>query len=118
MILVDTSVWIDYFRAGNPALEELLNQSRVLMHPFVLGELALGNFRRREILNVLRVLPQAVVATDSEVLGLIEERTLFGLGIGYVDAHLFASIRLTPGASLLTRDNRLATASERLSLTH
>lgn len=118
MILVDTSVWIDHFRARDATLAGLLNQGQVLIHPFVLGELALGNFQRRGVLNDLRGLPKAVVATDSEVLGFIEQQALFGMGIGYVDAHLLASIKLMPGSSLLTRDNRLATAAERLSPTH
>ena len=118
MILVDTSVWIDHFRTGDAALAQMLDQGRVLMHPFVLGELALGNFRRRDVLATLRDLPAAFVATDNEVLDFIERNTLFGLGIGYVDAHLLAAVALTPGASLLTRDSRLATAAERLSRRH
>ena len=88
------------------------------MHPFVLGELALGNFRRREVLHALRDLPPAVVATDDEVLEFIERNGLFGLGIGYVDAHLLAAVALTPAASLLTRDSRLATAAGRWARRH
>jgi predicted nucleic acid-binding protein len=118
VILVDTSVWIDHFRAGDAALADLLDRGSVLMHPFVLGELALGNFRRRDVLGTLRDLPLAAVATDGEVLDFIERNTLFGLGIGYVDAHLLAAIRLTPGASLLTRDSRLAAVAERLARPH
>jgi predicted nucleic acid-binding protein len=118
VILVDTSIWIDHFRAGDPTLAELLDQGRVLMHPFVLGELALGNFRRRDVLDALRDLPPAAIATDREVLDYIERNTLFGLGIGYVDAHLLAAVALTPDAFLLTRDSRLAAAAERLSRRH
>ena len=36
------------------------------------------------------------------------DRHLFGLGIGYVDAHLLAATMLTTGAKLWTRDKRLA----------
>jgi predicted nucleic acid-binding protein len=118
VILVDTSVWIDHFRGADATLAGLLNQGRVLMHPFVLGELTLGNFRQRGVLRNLRDLPQAVVATDSEALDFIERHALFGLGIGYIDTHLLAAVRLTPGASLLTRDNRLAVIAERLSRLH
>jgi predicted nucleic acid-binding protein len=118
VILVDTSVWIDYFRGAETGLADLLNRGRVLIHPFVLGELALGNFRRREVLDDLRELPTAVIATDSEVLGFIERNRLFGLGIGYVDAHLMTAVRLTPGAVLLTRDVRLAATVEQLSAAH
>jgi hypothetical protein len=115
VILVDSSIWIDHFRGVPGQLTELLNGGKVLMHPFVLGELALGNFRRREVLSLLRELPAALVATDGEVLDFIERNRLFGMGIGYVDAHLLAAVRLTPGATLMTRDSRLAAVAERLS---
>ncbi len=117
MILVDTSVWIDHLRSGNSALTELLNTGQVLAHAFVTGELALGNLRQRDtILNALRDLPQANIATDDEVLSFISQHALFGLGIGYVDAHLLAAVRLTPAASLWTRDKRLLNAAEQLGL--
>ena len=48
LILVDTSIWIDHLRADNSALKGLLDAGRVLMHPFVIGELALGRMRQRE----------------------------------------------------------------------
>jgi len=87
------------------------------MHPFVIGELALGHLRRRAvILATLRDLPQATVAHDDEVMRLIGQHTLFGIGIGYVDVHLLAAMRLTPGVSLWTRDKRLSAIAERLSL--
>ena len=112
MILVDTSVWIDHLRAGDDALAELLDQGKVLAHPFVIGELALGKLTKRNIiLGTLRDLPQAAVATDDEVLQFIERHELFGHGIGYVDAHLLAALRLTGGASLWTRDKRLCSAA-------
>ena len=109
MILVDTSVWIDHFRNGNTRLAELLNGGSVLMHAFVLGELALGNLRsRKDVLRDLGNLPQAVVATDAEVLGFIAANKLHGRGIGYIDAHLLAASRLTPDTALWTYDRRLA----------
>ncbi len=112
MILVDTSIWIDHLRAGDPELSELLRESQVLGHPWVTGELALGHLSRRsEILGLLHNLPQATVATDDEVLALIDKRQLFGVGIGYVDAHLLAATALTPAARLWTRDKRLALAA-------
>ena len=43
MILVDTSVWIDHLRSESLTLSDLLRNGRVLMHPFVLGELACEN---------------------------------------------------------------------------
>ncbi len=108
MILVDTSVWIDYLRAGDSELAGLLQDGQVLVHPWVIGELALDHLpRRSEILGLLDNLPQATVATDVEVRTLIDNQ-LFGLGLGYVDAHLLAATMLTAGARLWTRDKRLA----------
>lgn len=116
MILVDTSIWIDHLRADDSALTRLLETGRVLAHPFVIGELALGHLHQRQpILDALHDLPQATVATDVEVLAFIDRQQLIGLGIGYVeDVHLLASVQLTPGAQLWTRDKRLhAVATER-----
>ena len=117
MILVDTSVWVDHLRHGDTALADCLNAGRVLAHPFVTGELALGNLRQAaHILESLRDLPQAAVATSGEVLHFISRHALSVLGVGYVDVHLLASARLTPGASLWTRDKRLLAVAARLSL--
>lgn len=118
MILVDTSVWIDHLRHGDPELAARLEAGETLSHPFVIGELALGNLRQRAlVLGALSDLPAAVVASDAEVLALIERQPLYGLGIGYVDAHLLASALLTPDTTLWTRDARLGEAATRLGLT-
>ncbi|HET7327476.1 MAG TPA: type II toxin-antitoxin system VapC family toxin [Nocardioidaceae bacterium] len=110
MILVDTSIWIDHLRSGDPELAGLLQEGQVLAHPWVTGEIALGHLSRRsEILRLLHSLPQATVATDREVLTLIDTQHLSGIGIGYVDAHLLAATMLTADSHLWTRDNRLAT---------
>lgn len=117
MILVDTSVWIDHFRSANRQLTLLLTENTVLAHPFVVGELALGTLRHPEpVLGSLVKLPQAVRAADTEVLQLIRQRKLAGLGIGYVDAHLLASTLLSADASLWTYDKRLATVASRLGI--
>jgi predicted nucleic acid-binding protein len=109
VILVDTSVWIDHLRRGDPKLASLLQIGQVLAHPWVTGELALVHLSQRsEILGLLRNLPQAKSATDIEVLTLIDSHHFFGLGIGYVDAHLLAATMLTTDARLWTRDKRLA----------
>ncbi len=98
-------------------MSELLSSARVLVHPFVIGELALGNLRQREIiLGALQDLPRAQVATDDEALLYIARHGLFGRGIGYIDAHLLAATQLTPDASLWTRDKRLRAVAEHLSL--
>ncbi len=117
MILVDTSVWVDHLRSKDAELERLLNDGQVLSHPFVTGELALGNLSLRDaILHALRGLPEATVARDGEVLHLISTHSLFGRSIGYVDAHLLASVQLTSGASLWTRDKRLHEIATKLQL--
>jgi predicted nucleic acid-binding protein len=117
LILIDTSVWIDHLRADNSALKRLLNAGRALTHPFVIGELALGQMRQREtILAALSDLPRAELATDAEVLGFINRETLFGRGVGYLDVHLLASVRLTAGAKLWTRDTRLRHVAAELGL--
>lgn len=117
MILVDTSVWVGHLRTGDKALAALLDDGAVLIHPFVIGELALGNLRRREtVLKALSDLPHASVATDTEVLHFIDRQALFGRGIGYVDAHLLAAVRLTAGTQLWTNDKRLHGVAEQLGL--
>ena len=117
MILADSSIWIDHLRARDEMLASLLKADQILAHPFVIGEILLGNLRQRSsVLRELHDLPQARVAEDTEVLHLIEQNRLYGLGIGYVDAHLLAAVRLTPGTSLLTRDKRLLTAAAQLGL--
>lgn len=117
MILVDTSVWIDHLRSGNTALARLLDNNAVVGHPWVIGELALGNLSDRdEVIGLLRDLPQAIVADDDEVLGLIEHEPLHGAGIGYVDAQLLAAARLTPGTRLWTSDKRLETVTAHAGL--
>ena len=117
MILVDTSVWIDHLHHGDAVLAGLLDRGDVLAHPFVIGELALGRLHQRDIvLRLLQDLPQANVARDGEVLRFINRQALFGLGIGYIDAHLLAAVRLTPDALLWTHDKRLAAAADRHSL--
>jgi predicted nucleic acid-binding protein len=117
VILVDTSVWVDHLRAGDARLIALLEAERVLAHPFVIGEIALGGLRARGlVLSDLLNLPSALVAADAEVLAFIDRHRLFGSGIGYVDAHLLASVRLTAGASLWTKDARLRRVAETLGV--
>lgn len=108
MILVDTSVWVEHLRRGLPRLAKLLQEGEVLIHPWVIGELACGNLRnRQQVLDLLQGLPAATMASDAEVLLLIEGEQLIGRGIGYVDAHLVAAARLSH-CRLWTQDRRLA----------
>lgn len=116
MILIDSSVWIDHFRRAIPTISELADEERILCHPFVIGELALGSIKdRRSVLDDLAALPRAVAASDEEVLLLVETRTLFGRGIGFANAHLLASTLLTDGARLWSFDRRLDAVARHLS---
>ena len=117
MILVDTSVWIDHLRNNNVTLVNLLNTGQVLIHPFVIGELALGNLRQRDaILDTLNNMQNVKIAKDEETIRFINQHKLYGLGIGYIDAHLLTSVRLTPGTLLWTKDKRLHAAANRLEM--
>lgn len=117
MILIDTSVWIDHFQSKSDAVAEALDLSEVLIHPFVIGEIACGLFRRRrEVLDLLSELPQVTIADDEEVLLFIEKYRLMGKGIGYIDAHLLAAVTLTEDTQLWTHDKRLAAAAAELRL--
>ncbi len=119
MILVDTSVWVDHPRHGEPGLIELLERSTVLMHPFVVGEIACGSLRDRDlILELLQDLPAAVVAEAAEVMHFIERHALHGKGIGYVDVHLLASVVLTGGSRLWTRDLKRLRVAASLGCVH
>jgi predicted nucleic acid-binding protein len=117
VILVDTSVWVDHLRQSDERLVALLERELVLVHPHVIGELSLGSLRQRDaMISDLMDLPPSNVASDDEVLRFIARETLYGTGIGYVDAHLLAATRLTAGATIWTRDRHLLAAAERLSL--
>jgi predicted nucleic acid-binding protein len=116
MILVDTSVWIDHLRQRNDRLKTLLETGQVIVHPFIVGELALGNLRQRDVvISSLLDLPQAVSVANEEVLGFIARHALSGKGIGLVDAHLLASARLN-SALLWTRDKRLKAVATQLGM--
>jgi predicted nucleic acid-binding protein len=116
VILVDTSVWVDHLRQGNPRLRTLLADANVVSHPFVTGEVALGHLQRRaQILALLENLPQAEQAAHEEVLHFVDEHELSGSGLGWVDVHLLCSAALDH-SRLWTLDRRLAAAASRLGL--
>ena len=116
MILVDTSIWVDHLRVADRQLTRLLLDEVVFCHPFVVGELACGALRRRrEILGLLRHLPQAPVVDHEEVLAFVDMHALMGSGLGWVDVNLLASATLA-GERFWTRDRRLAQAARRLGV--
>lgn len=113
MILADTSVWIDHLRWGNDELRKQLDDGQIVIHPFIIAELALGSLEKRtQTLALLDLLPQVQVAQLSEVRLAIEARRLYNLGIGLTDAHLIASIFINPPTLLWTKDKRLRKAAE------
>lgn len=115
-MLVDTSVWVDHFRWGNRDLAILLNRGEVECHPFIIGELACGLFRRRsEVLFLLQNLPGVPAGSHHEVLAFVERHSLMGRGIGWIDAHLLVSASLA-GAPLWTHDRRLSAVARALNL--
>jgi predicted nucleic acid-binding protein len=117
LILADTSIWIDHLRAGNKKLRWHLNQGQIVIHPFIIAELALGSLRDRvKTLALLDLLPQIRVAQLSEVRQMIEARRLYSLGIGLTDAHLIASVLISFPKLLWTRDQRLRKAAETLGI--
>src|SRR5580704_19315900 len=116
MVLADTSVWVQHFRRGEPTLADHLSEGLVLMHPFVSGELACGNLKTRAaVSSSLHALPAAKLASNSEVLQLIEQRRLWGRGLGWVDMHLLASALLSH-CRFWTLDKKLREAAVELGL--
>ncbi len=117
MILADTSIWVDHFRKTDTELYRQLQRSNISIHPFIVAELALGNLpNRRKTIAYLDLLPTVKVANMSEVRRMIEARSLFQKGIGFVDAHLIASTFITPHTVLWSRDKRLRHIAETLGL--
>ena len=116
-VLVDTSIWIDLLVQGDPQLSGLLSSNRAVIHPMTIGEIAVGSVRhRRRTLATLLKLPRSAVVTEDEVLSMVDDHGLHGIGLGYVDVHLLASARLRAAPVLWTRDRRLGEAARRLGV--
>jgi predicted nucleic acid-binding protein len=117
MIIPDTSIWIDHIHHTDPQLAELLTKRKILVHPFVVGEIALGSMKQYDaIIESLLKLPAAPSATDAEVRFMIRRYTIMGSGIGYVDAQLLASTMLIDNARLWTRHRRLHTIASQVGV--
>ena len=117
MILADTTVWVEHFRSANDNLRELLEDERIVMHPFIVAELALGSLKQRRVqLKALDDLPAVPVAQLDEVRRMIEAHRLYSRGIGLIDAHLIASCLIHPPTRLWTYDKRLAEIAETLGI--
>ena len=111
-VLVDTNIWIDHLRKTEPVLVDLLERDQVCVHQSAITELALGNLTNRSIfLKALERLMIVRNVDDQGVRHLVEERRLWGRGLSAVDVALLASVVVTPGVSLWTRDKRLRQAA-------
>ncbi len=118
-VLVDTAVWIDFFRAGQPELAGLLRDGRVLVHDMIIGELALGNAGQREqALELLYQLPTAQTVSHAHVMLAVQTNALHGRGVGYVDAHLLTAARITPNTKLWSADKRLMACARLMGVDH
>ncbi|HEY4050900.1 MAG TPA: PIN domain-containing protein [Acidobacteriaceae bacterium] len=117
MILVDASIWIDFFRLGKPQLRKLLDNNQVVMHSHLAAELALGSLHDRPLtLAKLDNMPRVRAVDLSDVRQMIKTRSLYAKGIGLTDAHLIASCLATPGTLLWTSDARLGKVADSLGI--
>ena len=115
-VLVDTSVWVGHFKQRNERLVALLEAGRVVCHPYVVTEVACGTPpSRRAIIGMLAELESTPLATPEELLELIERRSLYGRGCGFVDISLLASALLKPQTLIWTLDKRLASVAAELN---
>ena len=118
MVLVDTSVWVAHLQRGDIGLEALLNEGEVVCHPFIVGELACSNLKNRSaILSLLQALPVTIPAEHEEVMQFIENHSLMGKGLGYIDMHLLASAILSR-VPLWTLDKKLKHVSLKLGIAY
>jgi hypothetical protein len=115
MILVDTSTWVNHFRRADPALAAALTNGQVGLHPFVVGELALGGLpRRADTLALLDTLPHLVPSAHDDVVAFAERHGLVGSRIGWVDVHLLCAAHQA-GWEVWTHDKPLLAAVKRLA---
>lgn len=119
MILIDTCVWVDHFRRADPNVSTLVTEGIAQQHPFVTGELAVGTLRFRDrTLLFLRNLPQAHVVEETQIYDVVDDLDLAGIGVGFVDVHLLATLITMPDLLLWTRDRRLRVQAERLGVAY
>jgi predicted nucleic acid-binding protein len=112
---VDTSVWIRFLAGAEPyagQLDRLLSNDEVLGHDFVYGELLIGDRgARAELLDEYKVIRQAAMVPNPEVVEFVRHHKINGRGIGWIDAHLLASA-IVAGARLWTADRPLAAIAQ------
>lgn len=120
-VLVDTSVWIRFLSDGAPyagRLDALLGRDDVSGHPFVYGELLIGDKGgRKALLAEYERMDHAPVVPHSDVAAFVRDRKLHGRGIGWIDVHLLASA-LVARLELWTTDPALATVAKELGINY
>lgn len=118
MVLVDTSVWVAHFKYSEDSLIRLLQEDSVLCHPLIIAEVACGTppSPRARTLNDMSLLSTSSIASQTEVLMMIEKHQLYGKGCGYIDIALLCSALLTPVTKLWTLDKRLANLSDQFEI--
>jgi len=115
-VLVDTSVWVGHSKQRNERLVALLEEGRVVCHPYVVVEIACGTPpNRRDIIAMLGELESTPVATPDEVLHMVERHKLSGRGCGFVDMSLLASALLSDQVQIWTADKRLELMASELN---
>lgn len=113
MILVDTSIWIEFFKANPtifPIIERELEHQNILAAECVFAELMQGTKNKREI-NIIEQfwlnLPKKEEAGLWIKAGLFSSQNkLFSKGIGLIDAFLIIYARKN-SAKLWTLDKKI-----------
>ena len=119
MILVDTSIWIDHFAKADPVLALLISDNKIVQHPYVSGEILVGNPHRRDALSLfLRMMPRIEPVTEEEFHSFLDESELFGSGLGFVDIHLIAAATAIPDTVIWTRDRRMLEQIQRFNMSY
>lgn len=115
-VLVDSSVWVDHFKQRNEHLVALLANGAVLCHPYIVAEVACGTPPQRSaIIGLLGELESAPLATQEELMAMLDTRGLYGRGCGFVDLSLLASALLSEKTLIWTMDKRLETLARELN---
>ena len=116
MVLVDTSIWIDHFNRKNDELEYLLVENQVVLHPYIIAEIACGNLRQRNlILSLLRAMPSVKILSMDEYFLFLEKNKLYGIGLGFVDVNIVGSSLLS-NCQIYTRDKELNLAASKFNI--
>ena len=118
-VLPDTNIWIQHLRTSDKVLCDILEYNFVVMHPLVIGELAVVDYpHRRGMLSDLATMPMTYDITMEETLHFVAERKLYSKGIQWNDAVILSSILLTDGVKLWTRDRKLRELAEAMGVAY